>query len=210
MFSHTIVFLVCAAVPFAAAHPAPDAAAQPSLVNFGNLDFSSAPKACRSSCLSFTHDFDKSCTADIKCLCTDKLGAALRPCFSCVANTNTTQAAMAARIVLDEWANVCTNAGMAVATPSVNADIGAADGTTVSTSAEPAAVSAPASASSTDVSASASGSVSASASSASSSASNSAEYSVLKAQAVLGLYSLCLLCDGRTGLTSATACSMKL
>ncbi|KAJ7123886.1 hypothetical protein C8R43DRAFT_42730 [Mycena crocata] len=173
------------------------------MVDFGNLDLSTAPKTCQSACSTFTQ-VDKTCTSEIRCLCSDKVGEALGPCFSCLAAVaNTTQASTTAHLVLNQWAKVCNSGGMAVGTPSLaphtvvqSTGLASASGSANSASASGSAKSsdansssAPATSNSATSNSTASGSSSASASASSASNSgkpNSAEVplqetSVLKA-----------------------------
>ncbi|KAJ7457374.1 hypothetical protein FB451DRAFT_593851 [Mycena latifolia] len=115
-----IVYLAWATIPCSAALPA-DAPAN-GAVDFGNLDLTSTPKICESACSAFTQQVDSACKADLKCLCTDKVGAALGPCVSCLAGVaNTTEATTTAHFVLAQWASACNAASMPVATPSFSA-----------------------------------------------------------------------------------------
>ncbi|KAJ6495884.1 hypothetical protein DFH09DRAFT_1205309 [Mycena vulgaris] len=119
-----IVCLAWVIIPFSAALPAPADAPSSGLIDFGNLDLSSTPKTCQSTCSGFTEQFDSTCTGDLKCSCTDKVGAALGGCFSCLAGVaNTTQAATTGQIVLAQWASVCNAASMPVSTPSLSVQV---------------------------------------------------------------------------------------
>ncbi|KAJ7102737.1 hypothetical protein C8R44DRAFT_988112 [Mycena epipterygia] len=119
-------FILCLAwaiqvIPFSAALP--QVVAPPSnIFDFSKLDLSDAPQACRSTCSTFTQQFDNTCALDLSCLCSDNVGSTLSPCLSCLAGiVNSTEIATTANAVLAQWANACNAASMPVTTPTLSA-----------------------------------------------------------------------------------------
>ncbi|KAJ6632208.1 hypothetical protein B0H10DRAFT_7967 [Mycena sp. CBHHK59/15] len=119
MLSLFMIYLIGVAIPRSAALPA---AAPDDLIDFGKLDITSTPETCKDTCAAFTKQWTAGCASDLKCMCSDDIGSASGPCFSCLAGVaNTTQAATTAQLVLSQWANICHAGGFTVATPSFSA-----------------------------------------------------------------------------------------
>ncbi|KAJ7450064.1 hypothetical protein B0H11DRAFT_325663 [Mycena galericulata] len=141
MLYQSILGLACVLIPFSAALPADTPPHH--LIDFGTLD--STPAACQSTCSAFTAQFNQTCISDLNCVCNDQVGAALSPCFSCIASVaNSSLADRTANLVLSKWASACDNTGLTVATPSISPyAIPQSSGTTSATgSASPAVISA--------------------------------------------------------------------
>ncbi|KAJ7876584.1 hypothetical protein B0H13DRAFT_2668624 [Mycena leptocephala] len=153
---YQFLLFASAVIPFSTALPA-DAPA-PDLVDFGKLDLSSTPQVCADACSAFAQQINPGCTADLKCLCTDNVGTALGPCFSCLAGiANTTQATTTAHNVLSQWTSICGSAGMTVTAPSFSALASVQSTASASASASAPSSSATGSASATSIGSSAAG-----------------------------------------------------